>query len=124
MDISSVQSLYSNVNTDTNHNICVKGGDGISWIFSDVFFFYISEKQSETIQSQDRKINELENLVKDLQKQLNDNQADDHTGQKKKRKLDVLETNMNDKEMSNKVNELQVRLAEREAELEETREIL
>ena len=82
------------------------------------------EKQSETIQSQDGKIKELENLVKDLQKQLNDNQADDHTGQKKKRKLDVLETNMNDEEMSNKVNELQVRLAEREAELEETREIL
>jgi len=82
------------------------------------------EKQTETIQSQDRKIKELEVLVKDLQKQLNDNQADDHTGQKKKRKLEVTETNKSDEEMSRKVNELQERLAEREAELEETREIL
>ena len=82
------------------------------------------EKQNETIQSQDRTIKELEVLVKDLQKQLNDYQTDDNTGQKKKRKLDVTETNTSDGEMSKKVNELQVRLTEREAELEETREIL
>ena len=44
------------------------------------------EKQNETIQSQDRTIKELEVLVKDLQNQLNDFQADEHTGQKKKRK--------------------------------------
>ena len=82
------------------------------------------EKQNETIQSQDRTIKELEVLVKDLQKQLNDYQTDDNTGQKKKRKLDVTETNTSDGEMSKKVNELQIRLTEREAELEETREIL
>ena len=82
------------------------------------------EKQNETIQSQDRTIKELEVLVKDLQNQLNDFQADEHTGQKKKRKREVTDTNTSEEDMNKKVDKLQVRLAEREAELEDTREIL
>ena len=62
--------------------------------------------------------------MKDLQNQLNDFQADEHTGQKKKRKREVTDTNTSEEDMNKKVDELQVRLAEREAELEDTREIL
>merc|ERR1712048_1444923 len=58
------------------------------------------------------------------QNQLNDFQADKHVGQKKKRKREVTDTNTSEEDMNKKVDELQVRLAEREAELEDTREIL
>ena len=60
------------------------------------------KKQNETIQSQDRTIKELEVLVKDLQNQLNDFQADEHTGQKKKRKREVTDTNTSEEDMNKK----------------------
>ena len=83
-------------------------------------------EQKQTINEQKQTITELGNQVKALQNVLDDRNRDDEETARitKKRKLDEIGNNNEEEEISKKVDDLEKRLAEREAELEETREVL